>query len=131
MISFYLYNTDVTESSTSQIKAVSKKQISRKPMKVIIDNSDEDSVLGSPKKYFKVTNSSGNSGCEESSNDDETDKDDSDDYEEMTEEQSMIWSFFQEASVTDIGTVPGCSEKKAIEIIKHRPFRNFHDLVCR
>ena len=105
-------------------------------MKVIVDNSDEDSVIGSLKKHFDVAHSPGNSRHElcsddEIDKDDDDDDDDDDEFEEMTEEQSMIWSFFQEASVLDIGTVPGCSEKKAAEIIKHRPFRNFHDLVCR
>ena len=69
------------------------------------------------------------SGSDEVDEDCDDNDDDEEDYEEMTEEQYMIWSFFQEASVADIGIIPGCSEKKATEIIKLRPFRHFHDLV--
>ena len=96
---------------------------------MIIDESDDDHGVASPKKVVDLTKSS--KIYEVASKFDENDdEEDDDDYDYgMTEEQSSIWSFFQEASVADIGTVPGCSEKRAAEIIKHRPFDDYNDLV--
>ena len=48
---------------------------------------------------------------------------------EMTSSQRVIWSFFEDASMEDIANVPGCSEKKAADIVKYRPFENYQDLV--
>eukprot|EP00794_Sanderia_malayensis_P000180 gene180-793_t len=47
---------------------------------------------------------------------------------EMSHSQMTVWSFFQNSSLADISVVPGCSEKKAKEIIKLRPFEDYFDL---
>ena len=108
-----------------------KKTSKSRQLSTIIDSSDEVQIINTQKKHRGVAHYQ-SSGDQLSSNDESEEGDQAEyNYEEMTEEQSMIWSFFQEAPVADIGTVPGCSEKKAAEIIKHRPFKNFHDLVSR
>ena len=108
-----------------------KKKAKSRQISTIVDSSDEIQVTDTQKMCMGLAHcqSSGDQLC---SNDESEEGDQVEfSYEEMTEEQSMIWSFFQEASVADIGTVPGCSERKAAEIIKQRPFKNFHDLVSR
>ena len=48
---------------------------------------------------------------------------------EMTKQELCVLSFFQDATLADIGTVPGLSDKKASLIIEQRPFEDYNDLV--
>eukprot|EP00795_Rhopilema_esculentum_P017251 gene17251-8812_t len=50
---------------------------------------------------------------------------------EMTQQELCVLSFFQDASLADIGTVPGLSEKKASMIIEQRPFEDYNDLIAK
>ena len=100
------------------VKESAKKKAEKNKKEVIslIDDDDSDSVLE-----------------EEEGHDDESDNDDEegfdDDYIEMTKDKTLIFSFFQEASVEDIASVPGCSEKNAAKIVDLRPFADYGDLV--
>ncbi|XP_071112881.1 SWI/SNF-related matrix-associated actin-dependent regulator of chromatin subfamily A containing DEAD/H box 1 homolog [Haliotis cracherodii] len=61
--------------------------------------------------------------------DDGWDSDDSMEEEEAMGQTEMILSFFEEATVEELTTVPGCSRKKAELIVTQRPFSSWDSLV--
>ena len=107
---------EIRNVKQSAKKKGGKAEKKKKEIISLIDDDDCDSVLEEGEEHD-----------DESDNDDEGGFDD--DYIEMTKDKSLIFSFFQEASIEDIASVPGCSEKNAAKIVKLRPFADYGDLV--
>ncbi|KFM65529.1 SWI/SNF-related matrix-associated actin-dependent regulator of chromatin subfamily A containing DEAD/H box 1, partial [Stegodyphus mimosarum] len=66
---------------------------------------------------------------EDYGNEDIYDSEDSECEENLTSAHSAVLKFFQESSADELGTIPGCSKKKAEAIINCRPFSGWADLV--